>query len=286
MLNVLGGARLASCVAVSLLLASPSTGAQATQATSVIRIPDHTATKIDANYRITLNGFELGAFRFNSRRAKDQYILNTDVELSALLGMFHWKGETRSTGHISAQTPQPAGFSFQFQSTVQSGSIRIGFNKEGVKTLSVEPAEFAVREAIPLKRADLRQVFDPLSAILALTHVAAPTPCGRTIPIFDGKQRFNIDLKYARKERLAGTKEVAIVCRVKYQPISGYTPNSEIRALAASNGIEIAFRPVPSINLMLPQFVKVPTPAGEARLDLTRIGIKAPATGGKLASAN
>ena len=50
------------------------------------------------------------------------------------------------------------------------------------------------------------------------------------MPIFDGKQRFDLVLTPKRKIRLdkdepAGGSKSAIVCQVKYKPISGFKPD-------------------------------------------------------------
>ena len=263
-------------VAAGVLLGASGAGVDGYAASLV---PANSASEVDAHYKITLNGFDLGKFRFVSNVDQERYTINTDVELSAVLGIFHWKGETRSTGTLPSRAPKPADFLFQFASSAKSGAIKMGFGETGVETLAIEPTGFEPPEQIPLTRAHLKNVLDPLTAILAITHVDATTPCGRNMPIFDGKQRFDIDLRYARHEPLAGTKETAIVCRVKYRPVAGYTPTEEIQALSASDGIEIAFRPVSAVKLMLPQSVVIPTPVGQARLDLVQISIKAPARG-------
>jgi uncharacterized protein DUF3108 len=267
----------------ALFLTAAPLGPQATSALAA----DMTPAEVDANYKITLNGFELGTFRFNSDVARDHYALNTDVELSALLGVFHWKGVTRSSGTLVAAKPQPAGFLFEFESSAKSGSVKMGFGQYGnLQSVSVAPEAIDPPDTIPLTPEHLKGVLDPLSAILVLTHVDAPSPCGRKVPIFDGKQRFDIDLKYARTEPVAGQpNEMAIVCRVKYTPIGGYRPTEETMALASSKEIEIAFRPVPQAKLMLPQSIVIPTVIGRAELTLVQVGIKTEG-GGKLASVN
>ncbi len=174
------------------------------------------------------------------------YTLDTDVQISALLGVFHWKGVTRSTGTLAAKAPKPEDFRFNYESSVRNGSVAMGFGKEGIETISVLPATVEAADTVPLTRAHLKNVVDPLSAILAITHTNAATPCGRKVAVFDGKQRFDIDLRFARTEPVPGIAgETAIVCRVKYTPIAGYRPTEETRDLAATNGIEIAFRVVP-----------------------------------------
>jgi hypothetical protein len=236
--------------------------------------------RVDASYKITLNGFDLGAFNFKSNVGRREYSLETDVQISALLGIFKWKGVTHSSGTLEASALQPADFRFDYESTVRNGSISMGFDKGGIERLSVMPMTVEAPDTVPLAPAHLKDVFDPLSAILAITHSDAPSPCGRKFSIFDGKQRFDIALRFAREEPVAGIPtETAVVCRVKYIPIAGYRPTEDTRQLAASNDIEIVFRKVPAAKLMLPQSVTVPTAVGAARIDLERVNIQLPERG-------
>jgi hypothetical protein len=242
--------------------------------------------KVDASYRITLNGFDLGSFTFKSNVGRTGYTLDTDVQISALLGVFRWRGVTHSSGTLKAKNPQPADFRFDYESTVRNGSIAMGFGKEGLDRLMVLPTTAEAADTVPLTRAHLKDVVDPLSAILTLTHTDAPSPCGRRVSIFDGKQRFDLDLRYARQVPVEGGRgEIAVVCRVKYIPIAGYRPTAETRELASSNSIEIMFRLVPQAKLALPQSVTVPTAAGEARINLERVNIEIPERG-QVASAD
>ena len=274
--------RVASCVAalgsaaLAALFSLPA-AAQAIPATL-------SSASVDAGYRVTLNGFDLGTFSFKSNVSDSQYTLHTHVELSALLGVFRWKGVTQVSGSVGAKRPSPSDFRFDYESSVRNGSVIMGFDKNNVDHVTVLPVVREPADTVPLERKHLSDVLDPLSAILVLTHSEAATPCGRTVAIFDGKQRFNISLHEARKVTLA-QGETATVCRVKYTPLSGYRANAETRQLAQTKDIEITFRMVPAAKLMVPQSVSVPTGAGTARIDLERISIQLPERG-RVASAD
>lgn len=272
--------RVVACVLGLGTAALAAFGPVSPLATAAPATPGVSPVRVDASYKITLNGFDLGTFRFKSDVGRSRYTLDTDVEISALLGVFHWKGVTRSSGVVTAKAPQPSDFRFDYESSVRSGSVAMGFGAEGLERLTVLPTTAEAPDTVPLTRAHLKDVVDPLSAILAITHSDAPSPCGRKVAIFDGKQRFDLDLRFSRKEPVPGVAgEMAVVCRVKYTPIAGYRPTEETRQLAASNAIEIAFRVLPAAKLMLPQSVAVPTAAGEARITLERVAIELPERG-------
>lgn len=255
-------------------------------ATAAPMPPGVSPVKVDASYKITLNGFNLGTFHFKSNVGRSQYDLETDVEISALLGVFKWKGVTHTSGALQARTLKPGDFRFDYESSIRNGSVAMGFDNDGIERLTVLPVTLEEPDTVPLAPAHLKGVMDPLTAILAITHTDAASPCGRKFSIFDGKQRFDIALKFAREEPVVGIPtETAVVCRVKYTPIAGYRPTEDTRRLAATNEIEIVFRMVPAAKLMLPQSVAVPTAAGAARIDLERVNIQLPERG-QVASAD
>ncbi len=96
--------------------------------------------EVDATYKISLNGFDLGNFRFTSGvNANNTYRVDTDVEISAVLGIFKWKGVTHASGSFGEAAVQPQGFNFEFESSARTGVVvRMGFDKEGVETFSAE----------------------------------------------------------------------------------------------------------------------------------------------------
>nr|MCH9765036.1 DUF3108 domain-containing protein [Alphaproteobacteria bacterium] len=110
----------------------------------------------------------------------------------------------------------------------------------------------------------------------SLSHAHSAAPCGRTLPIFDGKQRFNLTFKFRRHEALpAGhsthKRQRGIVCQIKYKPLGGYVANKDTQKYAAENNIEIAFRPVNRGSVLVPYRLTLPTVIGTARLDLRKL---------------
>lgn len=261
-------------VPVLLTLAGPSWANP-----KVVKLPSAAPpVEISASYKISLNGFDLGTLLFNSRVQNGSYTADSDVKLSALLGVFKWHGVTRTSGTVSGAAHQPQGYSFEFDGSVRSGSIRMGFTGPEITSLTVNPASFSASDTVPLERQHLKNAVDPLSAILSLTRVEGDNPCARKLAIFDGKQRFDLALSFRRQDTI-GTSEngqplAAIVCKVKYTPVAGYRNNSETQALAANNDIEIAFRKAPNATMMVPHRVVIPTMAGDAVIEAERISIE------------
>jgi hypothetical protein len=230
--------------------------------------------QVSATYKITLNSFAIGTLRYESSVGFNGYVVESQIELSALFGAVSWKGATRSSGTLNGARPQPANYSFDFQGSTGAGAVHLGFGESGVSSLSVRPARSLSADTVPLKGKHLKGVLDPLSAVLAMTRTQGKSPCGRKVAIFDGQQRFDLELYYRRQQPLGQGK--AIVCRVKYRPIAGYRANDETKAMSRSTGIEIAFRPVAGAGLMVPDQITIPTISGPIALKAQKVDIKTP----------
>jgi len=240
------------------------------------------ASNVSASYRISFNGFDIGGFRFDSQANKrGQYTLSASAKLSALLGAFTWRGGSRSSGELSGSGPDPASYDFDFKSNSKRGAVQIRFDRQRISQVKLQPHKDPHPEAVVVKDEHLRNVLDPLSAVLALTLRSDGNPCNRRLPIYDGKQRFDLVFTFRRQQRVAeqlpsGQPRFAFVCHVRYVPISGHRMNKETRFMAGNDGMEVALRPVPSANLLVPVQVKLPTIAGSAIVALERMDITTP----------
>jgi hypothetical protein len=233
-----------------------------------------------ALYDINFNGFNVGTFEFQSQAERQSYTLIGNAKLSVLLGAFSWDAETRSFGLIVNQVPKPASFSFDFKSSLRAGSTKLGFANGAVSDISHLPPEMPRPDTVPLREQHLKGVVDPLSAIMMLARASA-NPCDRRIPIFDGKERFDLVFSYKGERKVveqapSGQPGLAYVCRVRYLPIAGHKIDTETSHMAANNDIEVALRPVPSANVLIPYHVSIPTMAGSATIVSKRVEIDSP----------
>ncbi len=239
-------------------------------------------TQVRATYKVTFNGFEIGDFHFESNITSDGYTADGHAELSALMGAFKWEGTTRSAGKVVNDRPKPAGYIFDYKSNSKLGSVKMSFNEAAaVSNVSILPPRKPNKEKrlVPVQAHHLKEVLDPLSAVLALTHGSTVNPCGRKLSIFDGKQRFDLVLSFRGQQRIteavpSGQPGIAFVCRVRYVPIAGHKPDDEdTKSMAGNGNIEIMLRPVPSANMVVPYRVKIPMLVGSAELVSQRVEI-------------
>ncbi len=239
---------------------------------------DGWSSRITASYKVIFNGFNVGDVRFTSQVTERRYSLTSHAELSALLGALKWRGVASSSGEVTASEPRPAGYAFDYRSATKQGAVKLGFGDTGVRHVDVLPPAEVHPDAVPLAGHHLENVLDPLSAVLALTRGGAD-PCARKLAVFDGKQRFDLTFSYLRQQKFAdrrasGQPDIAVVCRVHYARIAGHRLAADAHKVTVTDGIEVALRPVPAANLMIPVQVTIPTMAGTAVLKANRIEIE------------
>src|SRR5262245_38552907 len=135
---------ISSLVGISALLAAGigSSGA----ATAAEPWP----ANLHAVYDINFNGFNVGTFDFQSQAESQSYTLTGNARLSVLLGAFKWDGETRSFGLLVKQEPKPASFTFDFKSTLRSGSTKMGFSDGAVTNVTHLPPAVTKSGTIPV----------------------------------------------------------------------------------------------------------------------------------------
>lgn len=236
---------------------------------------------VRAIYDINFNGFTVGAFEFQSQAEDESYTVTGNAQLKLLLGAFTWIGETRAFGLITNQVPKPAAFAFDFRANSKVGSTNMDFANGAVTDIRHMPPAPPKPGLVPLREQHLRGVLDPLSAIMVVARVSSANPCDRRLPIFDGRERFDLVLSYKGQMKISeqqpsGQPAMAHVCRVKYQPIAGHKVDTENSYLATTDGIEVSLRPIPSAGILIPYQITIPTLVGQATLVSRRVAIESP----------
>jgi hypothetical protein len=147
-----------------------------------------------------------------------------------------------------------------------------------VKDLSVDPPTIPNPERIPLTDAHRRGVVDPMSA--GLMRVAgngdpvSPEACRRTIPVFDGRMRFDLQLSFKRIEKVQAQKGYqgpVAVCSVQFVPLAGHVPDRPaIKYLMAQRDMEMWLAPIPGTRIVVPYRISLQTPLGQGVLEATQ----------------
>ncbi|MEM8628406.1 MAG: DUF3108 domain-containing protein, partial [Pseudomonadota bacterium] len=223
--------------------------------------------EVDATYTIS-HPLASGSFQFSSRSKGSTYRLRGDARIDALLGIYTWRSSTVARGRVRGGKTRPAAYALNFRGGRKQGSVEMKFPLRSTKSVKANPPIKPSNSRVKVTRRHLSGVLDPLSAILAFTvpkngRVAGVNPCRGSIPVFDGKQRFDLVLTSKGTARydgraITGMSRKAYVCRVQYKPRAGYKLNDETRFMMNNAGIEIWLVPARSAGLFVPHKMVIP----------------------------
>ena len=101
-----------------------------------------------------------------------------------------------------------------------------------VKELAATPLSSSGR--VPVTEANRQGIIDPLTAMLfwaVAPGAFSQETCRRTLPIFDGHQRYDLKLAFKRMDKVTAEKGYAgpvVVCSLRYEPIVGHISSNAL----------------------------------------------------------
>jgi hypothetical protein len=251
--------RLAGAVVLMALLLGAGSGSARAQG------------KLDASYVVTLGGVPVGKGSWTIDVQDDQFTATASGATSGLLRVFA-SGQGNSVAHGSVSGGQPVAsiYSSSIIADNRSDQVRILFAGGAVKDYLADPPTVPSPDRVPLTDANRKGVLDPMTA--SLIRVAGtgdtfvPEACQRTLPVFDGRMRYDLQLVFKHLDKVKsekGYQGTVVVCSVYFSPVAGHVPErSTIRYLAAQRDIELWLAPIAGTRLMVPYRASIPTPIG------------------------
>jgi len=235
--------------------------------------------KLDARYAATLAGVPIGTGSWTIDIGDDQYTAEARGMTAGLLRMFsNGHGSGASRGLVRGEALIPTGYVSIINNDKRIEELRIVMSAGAVKELTMEPPYLPNPDRVPLTDAHRKGVVDPMSA--SLLRVAgngdpvSPDACRRTIPVFDGRMRFDLAMSFKRMEKVAadkGYRGPVAVCAVQFVPVAGHVPErAAIRYLVAQRDMEVWLAPIAGTRVVVPYRVSVPTPIGTGVLEATQ----------------
>jgi hypothetical protein len=252
-----------------------------------------TPSRITAVYRVDLGSFNLGNFKLTTTFRGEDYQMRGEGRFTVLSGLlYEWRGVMAGSGRVTNAGPEPAMYAFNYSdSTKMWERLRMTFEGRSVSGVTIAPSRRPLPRTIPVTQEQLEGVLDPMSGAFLTANSDNPNGdinvCNHTLPVFDGRARFDLVVTPKRVTRVKRTTPggyggPAVVCAVKFIPIAGHQPdNPGIRLMAQSNEIEVWLIPVRNTNMYVPYRIVLPTPAGYGTAMVTSIQV----SGARRASA-
>lgn len=235
--------------------------------------------RLEARYEATLSGIPVGKGAWNIEIADDSFSASASGGTSGLLNTFSGgSGTGAAQGRVVGGALVSTSYSASTTTAKKTEAIRMVLTSGYVKEFAIEPEPPVDADRLPVTDAHRRGIYDPMTgSMLRVPGTGDPlTPdaCRVGAGIFDGRMRYDLKLDFKRMETVKAEKGYhgpVVVCAVYFTPVAGFIPDRPvIKYLTAQRNIEIAFAPVAGTRILVPFWMKIPTPLGPAMLEATQ----------------
>jgi hypothetical protein len=227
--------------------------------------------RLEAHYTASLAGVPVGSGNWTVEISDDQFSATAIGGTSGLARVFaSGQGTSAAHGRMTGGQPLPSTFASSIVTGQKFDEVRMVLSGNTVKESVADPPVMPSPDRIPLTEAHKHGVIDPMTASLIRVpgsgDTFVPEACQRTLAIFDGRMRYDLELGFKRLDRVRserGYQGTVVVCSVQFSPIAGHVPDrSAIKYLIAQRDIELWLAPLAGTRLMVPYRISVPTPIG------------------------
>ena len=231
---------------------------------------------LEARYSATIAGIPIGKGSWAIDIADTQYTAAASGSTSGLLRAFTGgEGNTTARGTLNGGKLLSSLYAATITSRKKADVIRITIANGNVKESRVDPPQDDDPERVPLTEAHQHGVLDPMTASIvrmpAGGELMSPDACQRTLAVFDGRLRYELEFAFKRMDKVKAEKGYAgpvVVCSVYFTPVAGYIPSrAAIKYLASQRDMEVWLAPIAGTRVLVPFRAQGPTPIGQAVLE-------------------
>ena len=242
------------------------------------------AASYELYYQVQWGDTALGTAKAQWRFDETSYDFSGQMQTEGTLAFFYdFKGENTLKGEIIDGTYRPSTFTSQSDYDDETYTIDMSWPK-GIQTpvYRVEP-EKKKGETHPLRRATLRNVVDPYTAMLmALDDLAANGTCEGSYRVFDGRRRTELLLKDFGTTALAADQDWAYsgpahICGSASKLIGGHKIDSNYDPDEALDFEKVQiFIAKPDGKVLMPVRIEMNSFLGAitVRLDMVQSGLR------------
>ncbi|WP_420960572.1 DUF3108 domain-containing protein [Brucella sp. IR073] len=225
------------------------------------------------DYEISIFGLSIARSGFETKVNNGAYDLSGTLASSGIARVFdEVDGTIHVTGSASAEGIVPSSYEVKYRMSKKNKRTAIAFSGGSVTSVENTPPVKKRQPWVETGPNDLKAVDDPLSGLMI--EAASPQQvCGRTLHIFDGQTRADLQLTYSGTKPFStkGFKGEAVTCSVRFIPISGYQKGKKaIDYLRNKSRISIAFASLGNSGIYAPVAASVGTLIGTVSVYATR----------------
>lgn len=243
----------------------------------VLTAPGARGAALDAkaSYVINLGGINIATADVNFTEGGGRYNVDIAANVSGV-GTLVAQGTAHadSSGAASDHRLTARDFNVTTRANGRDFSVAVQYAAGNATAFKVDPPLTETLGRIPIERKDLRGVTDPVGAFILKGAELGPDLCDRTLKIFTGMERYDIDMRFGAIQTATSTRTgyqgPVALCKLRYLPVSGHYTSSEMtQYLATSRKILIWYAPLTGTDYFIPYRVLMATAAGDLSMVLT-----------------
>lgn len=185
------------------------------------------AERLRLDYRVHVGGVTVMEVQALLSLTGDRYSIEMKGATQGMLGrVISWTTQSSTVGAITPGGPQPSRYQVEGAWRGDPRNVRMEYDGQGGLAVAADPSPQAEgREPVPepLRRGSV----DPLSAHLGVLLAAGRGEgCARTVPVYDGRRRYDLTFSDAGPEALAASRSSVFAgmtrhCRVQSRTLAG-----------------------------------------------------------------
>lgn len=184
------------------------------------------AVTIGIDYSVSIRGFRVGSARIDVEVSDRRYSIAFTGGVRGIARFFSdVKTTAKVSGKVATDRLEPATYAHVWTEDNEVETVAMRFDGRGVNDIALDPPRRRPERYVPLTEGMRANAIDPLSAFLWPTSKFGPDLCDRTLPLIDGKRRFDIEASFSRIERVdvpGMSEQEIVVCGFRYIPVAGH----------------------------------------------------------------
>lgn len=240
---------------------------------------------VAVNYTITIAALPIGKVEMSSRFDGDKFNIVAHGRTAGVSRLVSdGKGTFSTSGRLSRGKVVPSNFRMDTIDKHLITKVRMKMASGSIKSLFAAPPLSKKPDRIPVRSRHWRNILDPLAAFMVPLdsdgRIKPRSACNRTIPVFDGWQRFDVRLSFKeqRQVRLGGRdgySGAVVICKARYLPIAGHRPTRSTTVFLQNNtDMEIWLAPVSGVPVLVPVNIRIGTKFGPLILTASMVDAK------------
>lgn len=195
-------------------------------ATTILLATGTAAAAQELSWQAWLGQVPIATVRANYAPDPGRYRMTASVDTGGpMQQLFPWGVNAETVGRMTQGLARPDRFRFDSMTAGRPRHMAIDFGPNGARVARAEPP---VASGVPMEAT--RGAFDPMTAFVHVGRaLAAGQGCNMTVPVFEGRWRYDLVLRDHGREQLQPTAMAPVGgqahrCEVGFRPVAGFDP--------------------------------------------------------------